>query len=335
MKVVVLLTLSKNLLGLISARAVSRRSQHPDRISGRRLSHVQHHSRYRLLLRFQGPARILRRRWSAVPSVPSLRPGRQHHFLPLRQSDHFQPNHFGLRFVVQRGMQPVNDPNEYSFFSTLLCTLNSFYICTCLQISRCWKLCQLSSLHWPAALRHSPGRLHHSLSTGWDEEPRRGSANYRHQDHAGLWQETVPGLIWSSATNRISTLPTIFHLFTKFNCENSQLKRWVASVPRCLTFCFAPVELTDINGPRLQKSSRSIPGNKANSVIRDKSVNEYTHICRNKRPLRNKRPPKTVIFQRGEYKKPMASDEWFFKGGSTQNRWVLMGFGILFIVSKN
>ena len=34
----------------------------------------------------------------------------------------------------------------------------------------------------------------------------------------------------------------------------------------------------------------------------------------------NKRPPKTVIFQRGEYTKPMGFDGWFFKGGSTQNR---------------
>ena len=32
-----------------------------------------------------------------------------------------------------------------------------------------------------------------------------------------------------------------------------------------------------------------------------------------------------VIFQRGEYTKPMAFDGWFFKGGSTQNRWLLMG----------
>ena len=48
-------------------------------------------------------------------------------------------------------------------------------------------------------------------------------------------------------------------------------------------------------------------------------------ICRTKRPPRNKRPPKTVIFQRGEYTKPMSFHGWFFKGGSTQNRWVLMG----------
>ena len=48
-------------------------------------------------------------------------------------------------------------------------------------------------------------------------------------------------------------------------------------------------------------------------------------ICRNKRPPRNRHPPKTVIFQRGEYTKPMAFDGWVFKGGSTQNRWVLMG----------
>ena len=39
----------------------------------------------------------------------------------------------------------------------------------------------------------------------------------------------------------------------------------------------------------------------------------------------NKRPPKIVIFQRGEYTKPMGADGWFFKGGSTQNRWLLMG----------
>ena len=48
------------------------------------------------------------------------------------------------------------------------------------------------------------------------------------------------------------------------------------------------------------------------------------------RICRNKRPPKTVIFQRGEYRKPMGFDGWFFKGGSTQNRWLLMGFGMFF-----
>ena len=38
-----------------------------------------------------------------------------------------------------------------------------------------------------------------------------------------------------------------------------------------------------------------------------------------------------VIFQRGgEYTKPMGFDGWFFKGGSTQNQWDLMGFGIVF-----
>ena len=31
-----------------------------------------------------------------------------------------------------------------------------------------------------------------------------------------------------------------------------------------------------------------------------------------------------MIFQRGEYTKPMGFGGWFFKGGSTQNRWVLM-----------
>ena len=34
---------------------------------------------------------------------------------------------------------------------------------------------------------------------------------------------------------------------------------------------------------------------------------------------------KWVIFQRGEYIKPMAFDGWFFKGGSTWNRWLLVG----------
>ena len=47
--------------------------------------------------------------------------------------------------------------------------------------------------------------------------------------------------------------------------------------------------------------------------------------CRYKRLPQNKRPPKTVIFQRGEYTKPMEFGGWFFKGGSTQNRWLLMG----------
>ena len=64
----------------------------------------------------------------------------------------------------------------------------------------------------------------------------------------------------------------------------------------------------------------------------------HLHLCR---ICQNICPPKTVIFQRGEvhktngfwwvifqrgeYIKPMAFDGWFFKGGSTQNRWLLMG----------
>ena len=32
-----------------------------------------------------------------------------------------------------------------------------------------------------------------------------------------------------------------------------------------------------------------------------------------------------VIFERGEYIKPMGFDGWVFKGGSTQNRWLSMG----------
>ena len=42
-----------------------------------------------------------------------------------------------------------------------------------------------------------------------------------------------------------------------------------------------------------------------------------------------------VISQRGEYTKPMAFDGWFFKEGSTQNRWVLTSFGMFFFASKN
>ena len=38
-------------------------------------------------------------------------------------------------------------------------------------------------------------------------------------------------------------------------------------------------------------------------------------ICRNKRPSRHKHLPKTVIFQRGEYTKPMSFDGWFFQRG--------------------
>ena len=51
----------------------------------------------------------------------------------------------------------------------------------------------------------------------------------------------------------------------------------------------------------------------------------WHRICRNKRSPRSKRPPKTVIFPRGEYIKPMTFDGWFFTGGSTQNRWPLTG----------
>ena len=41
---------------------------------------------------------------------------------------------------------------------------------------------------------------------------------------------------------------------------------------------------------------------------------------------KNKRSQKTVIFQREEYTKLMGFDGWFFKGGSTQNRWVFGGW---------
>ena len=67
-------------------------------------------------------------------------------------------------------------------------------------------------------------------------------------------------------------------------------------------------------------------------------------ICRNKRPSRHKRLPKTVIFQRGEYTKPMgfwwvifqrgeytkpmSFDGWFFKGGGGYTK--PMGFWRVF-----
>ena len=50
-------------------------------------------------------------------------------------------------------------------------------------------------------------------------------------------------------------------------------------------------------------------------------------IRQNKRPFRNKRPPKNSDFRRGEYTKPMAFDWWFFKGESTQNQ---LGFDVWF-----
>ena len=59
--------------------------------------------------------------------------------------------------------------------------------------------------------------------------------------------------------------------------------------------------------------------------ILQNDLKNWYRIGRNKRSPQNKRPPKTVVFPRGEYTKPMAFDGWFFRGGSTQNRWGLMG----------
>ena len=42
-----------------------------------------------------------------------------------------------------------------------------------------------------------------------------------------------------------------------------------------------------------------------------------------------------VTFQRGEYTKPMGFDGWLFKGGSTQNRWLVMDFGNFLLSLKN
>ena len=44
---------------------------------------------------------------------------------------------------------------------------------------------------------------------------------------------------------------------------------------------------------------------------------------------------KQWVFKGGEYIKPMGFGGWFFKGGSTQNRWALTVFGIFFIASEN
>ena len=68
--------------------------------------------------------------------------------------------------------------------------------------------------------------------------------------------------------------------------------------------------------------------------LENEGENDY-RICQNKRPPPRWAPIKNSDFQRGEYTKPMALGGWFFKGESTQNRWVLMGFGICFIASKN
>ena len=65
------------------------------------------------------------------------------------------------------------------------------------------------------------------------------------------------------------------------------------------------------------------------------SKTPHTVFAENKRPPRNKRPPKTVIFQGGgEYTKPMGLDGWFFPGGSTQNRWVLEMFLLLLKIKR-
>ena len=45
------------------------------------------------------------------------------------------------------------------------------------QIWGCGELRQLSPLHRAAALRHSPGRLHHSVSVGGDEKSGRGATD--------------------------------------------------------------------------------------------------------------------------------------------------------------
>ena len=88
---------------------------------------------------------------------------------------------------------------------------------------------------------------------------------------------------------------------------------------------------------RFQHFSRGFCGDSISRMYAHARI--IYRICRNKRPPRNKHPPKTfdisVIFQRGggrEYTKPMGFDGWFFKGRSTQNRWLLECF---FIFSKD
>ena len=63
--------------------------------------------------------------------------------------------------------------------------------------------------------------------------------------------------------------------------------------------------------------------------------NQEYRICRNKCPPRIKRPPKTVIFQRGEYTKPMGFDGWFFKGGEYTKPMAFDGFwSVLLLLLK-
>ena len=61
---------------------------------------------------------------------------------------------------------------------------------------------------------------------------------------------------------------------------------------------------------------RTIGGRNLSSsfVFLSLKKNEY-RVCRNKRSPWNKCPPKRVIFQRGEYMKPMGFDGWFFQRG--------------------
>ena len=73
------------------------------------------------------------------------------------------------------------------------------------------------------------------------------------------------------------------------------------------------VDMTDITIIRLVTDQLKVP-----------DYSDY-RICR------NKRPPKTVSFQRGEYTKPMALDGWFFRGGGVHKTdgfgWVIFQRG--------
>ena len=85
--------------------------------------------------------------------------------------------------------------------------------------------------------------------------------------------------------------------------------------------------------------------------LSERQVNFLYRMCRNKRPPEISAHQKQwfskggggvhktdgfwwMIFHRGEYIKPMGFDGWFFKGGSTQNRWLLMDFECLLLLLK-
>ena len=91
-----------------------------------------------------------------------------------------------------------------------------------------------------------------------------------------------------------------------------------------------PPKGSDMGSPPKGSPKGSGPG--SGKLCLNKSQKDSYRICRNKRPTQNKRPPKKVIFQGGEYTKPMGCDGWFFEGGRGVHRmdgfwWVIFQRG--------